>query len=64
LSSVVKTQFGYHLIMVTDRKAGRDIKFEDAKPDVQEIFSERMREKIVGEMRSRSKIAIAPVAKQ
>ncbi len=30
----VKTQFGYHIIMVTDRQTGEDVKYEDIKDKV------------------------------
>jgi hypothetical protein len=45
---------------VTDRKPGRDIKFEDAKEMAREIFSDRLREKIAAEARKNSKIDITP----
>ena len=35
MSAPVKTQFGYHLILVTDRKPGRDVKFEEVEGDGQ-----------------------------
>jgi peptidyl-prolyl cis-trans isomerase C len=63
VSDVVKTQFGYHLIMVTDRKAGRDVKFEDVKEDVKEIYCERLRENLAAQLRAKSKIEIIPPAK-
>ncbi|MCP4264723.1 MAG: hypothetical protein GY777_03955 [Candidatus Brocadiaceae bacterium] len=34
ISEPVKTQFGYHIIKVTDRQGGTDIKFEDVKDKV------------------------------
>jgi parvulin-like peptidyl-prolyl isomerase len=60
ISEVVKTQFGCHLIMVTDRKAGREVKFEDVKEDVKEIYCERLRETVAAEVRAKSKIVITP----
>jgi peptidyl-prolyl cis-trans isomerase C len=63
MSDVVKTQFGYHLILVTDRKPGRDVKFEAVKDDVREIFCDRLRESIVSQVRQRSKIVITPAAR-
>jgi peptidyl-prolyl cis-trans isomerase C len=58
MSEPVKTQFGYHLILVTDRKPGGEVKFEQAKEMAKEIFSERLREKIAGDARKVSKIEI------
>ncbi|MHC4267869.1 MAG: peptidylprolyl isomerase [Planctomycetota bacterium] len=34
ISEPVKTQFGYHIIKVTDRQGGEDVKFEDVKDKV------------------------------
>ena len=45
MSDVVKTQFGYHLILVTERKPGREVKFEDVKEMVKEELDRQMRER-------------------
>jgi peptidyl-prolyl cis-trans isomerase C len=63
MSDVVKTQFGYHLILVTDRRAGHEVKFEDVKPLVKEVYSDRLREAVIAAMRPRAKIEITPAAK-
>jgi parvulin-like peptidyl-prolyl isomerase len=63
MTDVVKTQFGYHLILVTDRKDGRDAKFEDAKNDVKEVYCDRLREQVSAQMRQRSKIEVTPPKK-
>jgi peptidyl-prolyl cis-trans isomerase C len=62
MSDVVKTQFGYHLILVTDRRPGREVKFEDkgVKEAVKEVYSDRLREAVVGAMRPRATIEITP----
>jgi peptidyl-prolyl cis-trans isomerase C len=60
MSDVVQTQFGYHLILVTDRKPGVEVKFEDAKEQVRELYCERLREAIVAKYRPSAKITIAP----
>ena len=31
MSEVVKSPFGYHLILTVERKPGREVKFEDMK---------------------------------
>ena len=41
--SVVETQFGYHVIKVTDRKAARLIPFEEAKVDIREYLKNNKR---------------------
>jgi len=63
MSDVVKTQFGYHLILVTDRKAGRDVKFDDGniKDDVKEVYCEKLRENVAAQVRAKSTIVITPV---
>lgn len=38
ISDVVTTQFGYHIIKVTDRKAGRVIPFEEAAPQIKQFL--------------------------
>jgi peptidyl-prolyl cis-trans isomerase C len=58
MSEPVKTPFGYHLILVTDRKPGREVKFEEVKELVKEHYVTRLHESIVGEARQRANIAI------
>lgn len=58
LSGAVKSEFGFHLILALERKAGRDVKFEDAKTFVAEIYGERLREAIIASYKPRSKIEI------
>jgi peptidyl-prolyl cis-trans isomerase C len=60
MSDVVQTQFGYHLLLVTDRKPGVEVKFEDAKEQVRELYCERLREAIVAKYRPAAKISVAP----
>ena len=36
VSDVVTTQFGHHLILVTERKPGKAVKYEEIKEDVKE----------------------------
>jgi peptidyl-prolyl cis-trans isomerase C len=59
LTSVVTTQFGHHLILVTDRKPGKDVKFEDVKDIAREVFGERLRADLAGKLRAQSKISLA-----
>jgi parvulin-like peptidyl-prolyl isomerase len=60
ITDPVKTQFGYHLILVTERKAGKEAKYEDVKADVKNVYGEKLREAVVVMMRQRAKIEIAP----
>lgn len=59
LSEPVQSQFGVHLILPTDRKAGKaGVKFEDVKNDVKDIFAGRMRENLCTQLRARAKITM------
>jgi peptidyl-prolyl cis-trans isomerase C len=62
ISDVVKTQFGYHLILVTDRKPGHEVSFEEkvVKAAVKDVYSDRLREAVIAAMRPRAKIELAP----
>jgi peptidyl-prolyl cis-trans isomerase C len=62
MSDVVATDFGFHLILVTDRKAGQPKKFEDVKEDVRMLFAMRLREAVIAQMKPRSQITITPVS--
>lgn len=63
LSDVVTTQFGHHLILVTERRPGREVKFETVKDDAKEIFGDRLRETLVGQLRPTGQIVINPPPK-
>jgi peptidyl-prolyl cis-trans isomerase C len=63
MSDVVKTQYGYHLILVTDRKAGHEVKFEDVKAVVKEVYAERLRDAVIAAMRPRAKIEMTTATK-
>lgn len=58
LSDPVQTDFGVHLIMTTDWKPGREVKFEDVKGFVTEVYGERLREAVIGAYKPRSKVEI------
>ena len=60
LSDPVKTQFGYHLILTTEKKPGKDVKFEDLKGEAKEYFAEKLRERMSEHVRKFSKISIYP----
>jgi peptidyl-prolyl cis-trans isomerase C len=61
MSEPVKTEFGYHLILVTDRKPGHDVKFDEVKEDVKAVYYHKLREAIVAQVRPKAKIEITPV---
>jgi parvulin-like peptidyl-prolyl isomerase len=58
LSDPVTTQFGHHLILVVDRRPGKPTKFEDVKEQVTEVFFERLRDSLVGRLRSSAKVEV------
>jgi parvulin-like peptidyl-prolyl isomerase len=60
MSDVVKTPFGYHLILAVERKPGRDVKFEDVKDAVKEYYGATLREQLAGQIRPKSRIEIFP----
>lgn len=60
LSDPVVTQYGVHLMLVIDRKPGRDVKFEDVKDEVKDAYGDRLREAIVAKYRPAAKIAVNP----
>lgn len=63
MSDVIQTQFGYHLILAIDRKPGKDVKFEDVKDEVKEVFTERLRDLMSSRLRPRAKITFSPVSR-
>lgn len=63
MSDVVQTQFGYHLILATDRRPGKETKFEDVAADVKEVYCDHLREKLADQLRPAAKIAINPPPK-
>jgi parvulin-like peptidyl-prolyl isomerase len=63
MTDVVATQFGYHLILVTDRRPGKETKFDDIKDIVKEVFCERLREAYCAQLKPRARIVINPVPK-
>lgn len=60
MSEPVKTPFGYHLILVTDRKPGREVKFEEVKEMVKDHFVTRLHDSIISGTRQNAKIVINP----
>lgn len=60
ISDVVRTPFGYHLILAVERKPGRDVKFDDVKDMVKEYYGATLREAIAAQVRPKSKIEIYP----
>ena len=55
---LVKTQFGYHIIRVTDVQGGKDVKFEDKKAQVKQVVEKETREKAISSLRKTANIKI------
>jgi parvulin-like peptidyl-prolyl isomerase len=58
LSDAVVSEFGVHLILAIDYRPGKDVKFEDVKPFVAEVYGERLREAVLQSYKPKSKIEI------
>ncbi len=59
ITEPVKTPFGNHLIVVTDRKPGREVKFEEVKEMVKEYYCTLLHDNIVNGSRANAKIDVA-----
>jgi len=61
ISDPVETQHGYHLILVTGKKPGVPVEFEQVKGAVAEVYGARLREAVIEKMKAdpNTKIEIA-----
>jgi peptidyl-prolyl cis-trans isomerase C len=61
-SGLVETQFGYHIIKVTDRRPGRTVPYDEVRPKIAEYLQqEQQREKadaLVSRLRAKAKIEV------
>ncbi len=58
MSDLIETQFGYHLVLVTARLPGKDVKFDDLKDEVRDIYADRLRDELVPQLRKTAKIEV------
>lgn len=58
ISDVVSTEFGLHLIKVTERQAGQPTDYAKIKGDVREVYLEEMRQNILAQLRKNAKIEL------
>lgn len=63
ISDPVETPFGLHLIMVTDRKEGKPVDFDQNKPYILQEFANELQKQVVNAERQRAKINIKPMPK-
>ncbi len=63
VSDVVQTPFGCHLILVTDRRPGAETKFEDFRDIVKDVYCEKLRDYLTGQLKPTAQITITPVSK-
>jgi peptidyl-prolyl cis-trans isomerase C len=62
--NIVKTQFGYHIIKVTDVKGDDTAKFADAKPEVERRLRAEMQQNLVESLRKDAKVEVNDAALQ
>lgn len=60
MSDVVHTSFGCHLILTTDRRPGGETKFEDVREIVKDVYCEKLRDYLIGQLKPSAQIEIIP----
>jgi len=58
ISEPVKTQFGYHIIMVTEKEEGEDVRYEDVTDMVDFVYMQIKTEDLVKELNDKAEIKI------
>jgi parvulin-like peptidyl-prolyl isomerase len=58
VTDVVETEFGMHLIKMTERKAGTASKFEQCIEDVRDSYAEELRVALLNQLRKKAKVEI------
>ncbi len=62
ISDVVQTQFGYHIIKVTDRRASRVVPFDEASAQIKQFLSEQRKrqhtDEFITALKKKSKIEV------
>jgi len=61
LSDPIETPYGYHLILVTDRKEGPKVDFEQNKPGILNAFAADLQKELLVAQRKSAKIDIKPM---
>jgi len=63
MTGPVSTEFGQHLILAIDKKQGKDVKFEEVKSVVRDVYFDRLRDALVAGLKPRAQIVITPAKK-
>jgi len=62
LSEIITTQFGYHVLLVTDRKAAQTVPFDQVKEDLGQFLKQRKGNDVarnhVAELRKSAKVEV------
>lgn len=58
ISEVVETDFGMHIIKVTERNDGKLTKYEQVAEDVRDIYAEELRTALLNQLRKKAKVEI------
>jgi parvulin-like peptidyl-prolyl isomerase len=61
VSEPVETEYGYHLIKLTDRREGQEVTFEQMREAVLSTFGEELQEQLIEEARASAKVDIKPM---
>src|SRR5262249_36048242 len=61
ISDPIKTQFGYHIILTTEKKQGQEPKFDAVKEEVKEVYASKLREGMLTKLRATAKITTTPM---
>ena len=56
VSDPVKTQYGFHLIKVTERREGKEVSYDEVKETVDQIYRERKTENLLKSLREKATI--------
>jgi peptidyl-prolyl cis-trans isomerase C len=58
ISDVVESEFGLHLLLVTERNEGPKVEYAAVADDVRETYTEEMRQKLLLELRKAAKVEV------
>lgn len=58
VTGVVQSEYGLHLIKVTDRKAGQPSDYAKIKDDVREFCTEDLRQRLLADLRKKARIEV------